>query len=187
MAKTGYGVRPEFDASFGYQFGIPKPIIAAFNGPAAGVGLAMAMFADLRFAVAGVNCSSAHGKLNFPAEYGLSWILPRTIGSTRASDLLLSSRKFSTDEAMEFGMLNGLFSKETLMTEVLTYAKQMVRANAPAALAVTKHQLYLDWHRDVASSVHFSEQRIKSMSRTLDYKEGVAAYLAGRAPVWENH
>ena len=84
-------------------------------------------------------------------------------------------------------MLNGLFSKETLMAEVLTYAKQMVQANAPAALAVTKHQLYLDWHRDVASSVHFSEQRIKTMSRTLDYKEGVAAYLAGRAPVWENH
>ena len=187
MAMPGYGVRPEFDASFAYQFGVPKPIIAAINGPAAGVGLAIAMFADLRFAVGGVNCSSAHGKLNFPAEYGLSWILPRTIGSTRASDLLLSSRKFSTDEAMSFGMLNGLFTPETLMPEVLSYAKQMVRANAPAALAVTKYQLYLDWHRDVASSVHFSEQRINTMSRTRDYKEGVAAYLEGRAPVWENH
>ena len=60
-------------------------------------------------------------------------------------------------------------------------------ANAPSALAVTKYQLYLDWHRDVASSVHFSEQRINTMSRSRDYKEGVAAYLEGRAPVWENH
>ena len=161
---------PEFDASFAYQFGVPKPIIARSTDLLPGLGsqsLCLPIF-DL---LSGVNCSSAHGKLNFPAEYGLSWILPRTIGSTRASDLLLSSRKFSTDEAMEFGMLNGLFSKETLMAEVLTYAKQMVRANAPAALAVTKHQLYLDWHRDVASSVHFSEQRIKSMSRTRDYKK----------------
>ena len=98
----------EFDASFGYQFGVPKPIIAAINGPAAGVGLAMAMFADLRFAVAGVTVS-VPGKL-FPAEYGLSWFcLEPLVVLGRAT--CCSSRKFSTDEAMSFGMLNGLFTK----------------------------------------------------------------------------
>jgi len=186
MARPGFGVRPEFDASFAFQFGIKKPIIAAINGPAAGVGLAIAMFADLRFAVPGVNCSTAHGKLNFPAEYGLSWILPRTIGTTRASDLLLSCRKFSTDEAEAFGMVNALFPADQLLNRVLKYAKAMIQTNAPGALAMTKYQLYLDWHRDIAASVHFSEQQIQTMSRTKDYKEGVAAYLEGRAPKWEN-
>lgn len=186
MARPGFGVRPEFDASFAFQFGIKKPIIAALNGPAAGVGLALAMFADLRFAVPGINCSTAHGKLNFPAEYGLSWILPRTVGTTRANDLLLSSRKFSTDEAADFGMINELVPADQLMNRVLAYATTMIRANAPGALAMTKYQLYLDWHRDIAASVHFSEQQIQVMSRTNDYREGVAAYLEGRTPRWEN-
>ena len=92
LARPGYGVRPEFDADFAYHFGIPKPIIAAVNGPAAGVGFALACYCDLRFAAAGAKLTTAHGRLGLPAEYGLSWLLPRLIGLTRATDLLLSSR-----------------------------------------------------------------------------------------------
>ncbi len=77
VAMPGYGVRPEFDADFAYQFGIPKPIIAAINGPAAGVGLVLACYCDLRFAAAGAKLTTSHGRLGLPAEYGLSWLLPR--------------------------------------------------------------------------------------------------------------
>ena len=80
---------PEFDHPFAFQFGMAKPIIAAINGPAAGVGLVLACFADLRFAAAGAKLTTAHGKLGLPAEYGLSWLLPRISGVTRANDLLL--------------------------------------------------------------------------------------------------
>ena len=68
LAHPGYGVRPEFDAEFAYQFGIPKPIIAAVNGPAAGVGFALACYCDLRFAAAGAKLTTAHGRLGLPAE-----------------------------------------------------------------------------------------------------------------------
>jgi 1,4-dihydroxy-2-naphthoyl-CoA synthase len=97
-ARLRYGAA-EFDASFAYHFGLGKPVIAAINGPAAGVGLALACFADLRFAAAGAKLTTAHGKLNLPAEYGLSWLLPRMIGLTRANELLLSSRVFLAEEA----------------------------------------------------------------------------------------
>ena len=101
MANPGYGRSPNFDAPFAYQMGLSKPIVAALNGPVAGIGLALAAFADLRFAVPGIKFTTAHGKLNLPAEYGLSWVLPRLMGLGRANDILLSSRIFYSDEAYQ--------------------------------------------------------------------------------------
>ena len=105
LAQPGFGIRPEFDASFAYHFGLTKPVIAAINGPAAGVGLVLACFADIRFAATGVKLTTAHGKLNLPAEFGLSWLLPRLIGLTRANDILLTSRVVMTEEALEIGRI----------------------------------------------------------------------------------
>ncbi len=103
VAMPGYGVRPEFDADFAYMFGIQKPIIAAINGPAAGVGFVLACYCDLRFAAQGAKLTTSHGRLGLPAEYGLSWLLPRLIGVTRAADLLLSSRVVLGEEAAQLG------------------------------------------------------------------------------------
>ena len=76
--------------------GSPKPIVAAINGPAAGVGFALACYCDVRLAAAGAKLTTAHGRLGLPAEFGLSWLLPRLIGAARAADLLLSSRACSS-------------------------------------------------------------------------------------------
>src|SRR6516165_9453891 len=103
IPKPGYGVRPEFDADLAYHFGLTKPVIAAINGAVAGIGLVLACYADLRFAAAGAKFTTAHGKLNLPAELGLSWLLPRMIGLTRANELLLTSRVFLAEEALHLG------------------------------------------------------------------------------------
>jgi enoyl-CoA hydratase/carnithine racemase len=92
LATPGFGVRPEFDHDFAFHFGLTKPVIAAINGPAAGVGFVLACYCDVRFAAAGAKLTTSHGRLHLPAEYGLSWLLPRLIGVGRANDLLLSSR-----------------------------------------------------------------------------------------------
>lgn len=185
LATPGFGVSADFDAAFAFHFGLTKPVIAAVNGAAAGVGLALMLFADIRFAVPGATFTTAHGKLNFPAEFGLSWLLPRMVGLTRANDLLLTSRRFSSDEAYAWGMINALHEPDLLNPSVQAYAEQLVADNAPEALRVTKFQIYRDLHRDIASSVRFSEQQISRMSRTDDFKEGVAAFMEKRAPIWQ--
>ncbi len=153
LARPGYGVRPEFDADFAYHFGIAKPVIAAVNGPAAGVGFALACYCDLRFAAAGAKLTTAHGRLGLPAEYGLSWLLPRLIGLTRAADLLLSSRVVLAEEAAEFGLVNRVEEPEELMEATYAYARILATEVSPASLAATKVQMYLDLHRDAATSV----------------------------------
>ena len=184
LARPGYGVRPEFDADFAFQFGLKKPIIAAINGPAAGVGFVIACYADLRFAVPGAKLTTAHGKLNLPAEYGLSWLLPRLIGLTRANDLLLSSRVFLSDEAMELGLLNGLFPADELMPRTLEYVRRLVDSVSPGSLAASKRQIYTDQHRDVGASVGEANALIAEMMKSADYREAVAAWREKRPPNW---
>lgn len=187
LAKPGFGTAPEFDASFAYHFGLAKPVIAAMNGPAAGVGLALACFADLRFAAAGARFTTAHGKLNLPAEYGLSWLLPRMIGLARANELLLSSRVFVAEEALSLGLVNGVFPADSVLTEAKAYGCRLMESVSPESLRQTRWQIYRDLHRDVASSVVDSEFLLEEMMRQDDYREGVSAFLEKRPPAWGKH
>jgi enoyl-CoA hydratase/carnithine racemase len=184
IACPGYGVDPHFDATFAYHFGLTKPVIAALNGAAAGVGLVLAAYADLRFAVAGAKFTTAHGRFNFPAEFGLSWILPRIVGLTHANDLLLSSRVFTSEEAMAMGFLNKVVAADDLMSHVMTYAKSLAANVAPGSARETKHQIYRDLHRDAAGAVADAERLLEGMIRHPDYGEGVKAWLQKRAAQW---
>jgi enoyl-CoA hydratase/carnithine racemase len=185
IATPGYGVDPHFDASFAYHFGLDKPVIAAINGPAAGVGLVLAAFADLRFAVAGVKFTTAHGRFNFPAEFGLSWVLPRIIGLTHANDVLLSSRVFTAEEALSMGFLNKVVPPDALISEVRDYAVKLADSVAPGSARETKHQVYRDLHRDAASAVRAAEVLLEAMIRHPDYGEGVKAWMQKRAARWD--
>ena len=182
VAMPGYGVRPEFDADFAYQFGIPKPIIAAVNGPAAGVGLVLACYCDLRFAARGAKLTTSHGRLGLPAEYGLSWLLPRLIGVARAADLLLSSRVVLAEEAEQMGLVNQVLAPGELIAHTEAYAGALAREIAPSSLAATKMQLYRDLHLDAASSVRDAEMRMAEMMQGADFAEGVAALTEKRTP-----
>ncbi len=184
LARPGYGTAAQFDASFAYHFGLSKPVIAAMNGAAAGVGLALACFADLRFAAAGAKFTTAHGKLNLPAEYGLSWLLPRMMGLTRANELLLSSRVFTAEEALELGLVNRVCPGGSLLGETRAYAAELIRTVSPESLRRTRWQIYRDLHRSVAESVSESEALLEEMMGQPDYREGVAAFLEKRPPVW---
>ena len=184
IARPGFGVDPNFDAAFAYHFGVGKPIIAAINGAAAGIGLVLAAFADLRFAVKGAKFTAAHGRFNFPAEFGLSWVLPRIVGLTHANDVLLSSRTFTSDEASAMGFLNRLTEAEALMPAVLDYARTMAANVAPGSARETKRQIYRDLHRDAAAAVGEAERLLETMIKAPDYKEGVKAWMEKRPAQW---
>ncbi len=185
MASPGTGVAAEFNGPFAYHFGLSKPVIAAMNGAAAGVGLALACFADVRFAAAGAKFTTAHGKLNLPAEYGLSWLLPRMIGLTRANDLLLSSRVFLAEEAKSLGMVNEVYPADQVLEEARRYAERLIATVSPGSLMATRRQIYRDLHRGIGASVDDSEALIRRMMREPDYAEGVAAFLEKRSPRWK--
>ena len=182
----GYGVSDDFDALFAYHYGLSKPIVAAINGPVAGVGLALACFVDIRFAAPGIKLTTAHGKLNLPAEYGLSWVLPRLVGLGRANDLLLTSRVFYSEEAVAMGLVNQLFDSVNIVQQTRSYLHEMVRAVSPNSIKQTRWQIYKDLHRDVASSVEDSEKLLKEMMKEQDYQEGVQAFLDKRNPKWSS-
>ena len=180
----GSGISAEFDHQLAFHYGLSKPVIAALNGPAAGIGLALACFADLRFAVPGAKLTTAHGKLGLPPEYGLSWILPRHVGLTRAMDLLLTSRVFLTDEAHRIGLVNQLVPAGELMETVLAYAEKLASENSPGAVAATRHMTYLDQHRGVGESVADSRNRLNLMMGSSEYRQGVEALRHKQPPAF---
>jgi len=186
MAEPGFGISAEFDTSFAYHFGLNKPVIAVMNGPAAGVGLALACFADLRFAAPGIRMTTAHGKLNLPAEFGLSWLLPRMVGLARANDLLLTSRVFTSEEAVAMGLINQVIAADSLMAESLAYVRKLIETVSPDSLRQSRWQIYKDLHRDVGRSVDDSDALIRKMMKDPDYAEGVSAFLEKRKPRWSS-
>jgi enoyl-CoA hydratase/carnithine racemase len=182
LPRPGYGTHVEFDELFAYHFGLLKPVIAAVNGPAAGVGLVLACFADIRFAAAGAKLTVATPKLGLPAEFGLSWILPRIVGLGRAADLLMTSRIVLAEEAATMGLVNQVVPGDELLDAATAYATQLATTVSPAALREVKRQLYTDLHRGVGASVRDAGTSVGTLITGPDFAEGVAAWRERRPP-----
>jgi enoyl-CoA hydratase/carnithine racemase len=178
------GVRPELDADFAFQWAMGTPVIAAVNGAAAGVGLAVALFADLRFGAADAKLTTAAPKLGLPAEYGMSWVLPRLVGITRATDLLLSGRVVTPAQTESWGLWNGVEADgAATLVAAQAYAHRLVATAGPNAVAMTKRQIATDvLSHDPAASITESLRLLNEAMGTPEYREGVAALRAKRPP-----
>jgi enoyl-CoA hydratase/carnithine racemase len=181
-ANPGYGVRPEFDGDMVWQLGLTKPMIAAVNGACAGIGIALMAFCDLRFAVEGAKFTTANSRLGLPAEYGLSWILPRLVGVTHAADILLSSRVILSEEMRHWGLFNAVVPPDRFANHVADYAR-MLAGVSPDSLMTVKRQLWGDLlHDDPRASIERSKELIGEAMQRPDYYEGVAALQQKRPP-----
>lgn len=181
-ASPGYGVRPELDADMAWQLGLRLPMIAAVNGACAGIAVALAAFCDLRFGVEGAKITTAAPRLGLPAEYGLSWILPRLVGVTHAADILLTGRVMPAEEMERMGFFNKVLPRADFDAHVDSYA-HMVAGLSPEAVSTAKRQLWGDvLHGDPRAAVEASKAEIARMMNHPDYAEGVAALKEKRPP-----
>ncbi len=161
---------------------IPKPIIAAINGACAGLGFVYALSADMRFAAEGAKFTAAFSRRGLIAEYGSSWYLPRLVGQSVALDILMSGRVFLSEEAKEMGVVNKVFSPETLVEETMAYARDMANNVSPTSMAVMKSQVYRHPQMTVDDAVADSIALMQASLRRPDFKEGVASFVEKRAP-----
>jgi enoyl-CoA hydratase/carnithine racemase len=178
--------RLDLPQAFSYRFAyfptVPKPIIAALNGPAAGVGLIAALYADLRFASQTAVFTTAFARRGLVAEHGIDWILPRIVGLPNALDLLLSARKITAEEALQMGLVNKVFAAELFMSEVRAYALELAQMVSPRSMRVIKQQLFRAQNLDFGTALDASIPDVVESFYSEDFKEGVAHFVEKRAP-----
>ncbi|MEU0571583.1 enoyl-CoA hydratase-related protein [Nonomuraea sp. NPDC005983] len=161
---------------------IRKPVIAAVNGACAGLGMVHALVCDLVFTAAEAKWTTAFPRRGLIAEYGLSWVLPRLVGQQRAMDLLLSGRVFTGAEAYELGLVNRAVPGESLMEEVLAYARELAVHSSPTSMAVIKRQVWNDWDVTLEESAKTAVREMLASFERPDFGEGVASFLERRDP-----
>jgi enoyl-CoA hydratase/carnithine racemase len=178
----GDPAHPAYGTPFGFPLAVAKPVIAAVNGAAAGVGFIVACFADIRFGAVGAKWTPATSKLGLPAEYAISWILPRLIGYGRAAEWLLSSRPVLSEEALAMGLLHAVHPPEDVLEATVAYARRLVDDVAPSSLRNIKRQVSKDLFRTLAESSDEAVRLIHEMIGSDDYRQGVQALTEKRPP-----
>lgn len=171
-----------FEGGFSYFPTLPKPVIAAINGPAAGVGFIMALFCDIRFAKESAIFTSAFSKRGLIAEWGVGWILPRLVGIARANDILFSARRISASEAEQLGIVNKTFSDESFDEEVMNYAKDLAKSVSPRSIRIMKEQIYNAQGETIQENLNSSMAAMLESFNSEDFKEGVDHYMEKREP-----
>jgi enoyl-CoA hydratase/carnithine racemase len=165
-----------------YTTTVPKPVIAAINGACAGIGMVQALMCDLRFAAAGAKFTTAFARRGLVAEYGMSWVLPRLIGTARALDLLYSGRVILAEEAAAMGLVNEVVAPEQLLDHVLAYAAELATHSSPTSMAVMKRQVYADLAQPLDDANNAALAFMGASLGRPDFLEGVSSFLEKRPP-----
>ncbi|WIW89452.1 enoyl-CoA hydratase-related protein [Sphingobium sp. V4] len=171
----------DFEQRYSYLLGVPKPIIAAINGAAAGVGLAIALYADLRFICEGSKINTAFVRRGLIAEHGTSWLLPRLVGTMNAMDLLLTGKAIDAQRACEIG-LGYLLPAERFQEAVRERAEELATWSSPRAMAVIKRQIYEDLSRPLGQAVVNADREQFKCFGSDDLQEGISSFLEKRPP-----
>jgi enoyl-CoA hydratase/carnithine racemase len=176
------GMAPNFSGPYAYLFSVRKPVIAAVNGPCAGLGVAVMCFADVRFASDRAVFSTAFSRRGLIAEWGVGWTLPRLVGHSHALDLLFSARRIDAAEAERIGLVNKTLPHDELLPFVRAYVKDLADNVSPTSMAVIKRQVYTRLEAELGPSLEESIRLMSESFRRPDFPEGVSSYLEKRPP-----
>lgn len=172
------GVRDDFAT----EPAVPKPVIAAINGPCVGLGLARALYCDVRFLQRGTSLSTAFARRGLPAEDALAWLIPRIVGWSRGLDLLLSARTITDEEALSLGLVNQVV--DDAFDAAKDYAREMVRYCSPASLREIKQQIWGGSSATIQEANARADELLLTAFKRPDLAESVAAFLEKRDPVF---
>jgi 2-(1,2-epoxy-1,2-dihydrophenyl)acetyl-CoA isomerase len=160
---------------------IPKPVVAAVNGVAAGAGANIALACDIVVATASASFIQAFSKIGLIPDSGGTYTLPRLIGLQRASALMMLGDKVSAQEAFQMGMIYKVFDNENFEGETTSLVNQLA-VMPTKALAYIKHALNQSYNNNMEEQLQLEDDYQQKAAATADFKEGVAAFLEKRLP-----
>ena len=171
--------------TYTYLMSVPKPVIAAINGPVAGMGVPIALACDLRFMAEDAVLMTAFSQRGLVAEWGTSWLLPRLVGTAVSLDLLFSSRKISGTEAAALRIVNAALPRAEVLPHAQQYVRDLAATSSPTSMAIMKGQVYQQMHAGLlAAETEARSLMLESFSRP-DFREGVASFVERRPPAFE--
>jgi enoyl-CoA hydratase/carnithine racemase len=159
-----------------------KPLIAAVNGAAAGLGLVEALYCDIRFSTPTAKFTTAFARRGLIAEYGVAWLLPRVVGRSRALDLLMSGRVVLGVEALAMGLVDRVVPAEELVDAAVAYAEELAAFSSPRSMRLVKDQVLHAMESDLPEAIQLANRLMVESFFCADAVEGVASYLEGRPP-----
>ncbi|MDP3176075.1 MAG: enoyl-CoA hydratase-related protein [Phenylobacterium sp.] len=183
VEPVGEGMESNYQRRLSYMLRISKPMIAAINGPIAGVGVSLAVYCDLRFMLDTANLSTSFARRGLVAEHGMSWMLPRLVGVMNALDLLMTGRKLSGLEAERLGLVRALPADE-LMPAVRAFAADLADNTSPRSTAIIKRQVYDALMQHLGESLVVTETEEIASFACEDFREGVAHFVERRPPAF---
>ncbi len=168
-----------------YLMSVPKPIIAAINGPIAGMAVPIALACDLRYMAPDAVLTVAFSQRGLIAEWGIGWLLPRLVGTAAALDLLLSSRRIDGTAAERMGLVNRAVPLDDLLPTARAYITELAERCSPASMAVMKRQVYQGMHAGLGAAEHEARQLMVESFGRPDFGEGVQSFLQKRPPEFD--
>lgn len=172
----------DFDGEYTYLMALKKPVIAAINGPCAGMAVPIALSCDLRFMAADAPLLTAFSQRGLIAEWGIAWLLPRLVGAGAALDLLLSSRRVTGEEAAALGVVNKAMPAEEVLPHAVRYVQDLAAKCSPASLAVMKRQVYEQLTATLGPAEKEARRLMVESFGRPDFKEGVESFTKKRPP-----
>ncbi len=174
--------RADFQQENSWPLAVRKPFIAAINGAAAGLGFVHALYCDIRFAADTAKFTTAFARRGLIGEHGISWMLPRLIGTSNALDLLFSGRVIMADEALRMGLVSRVVPADELLPMTREYVKELTTLASPRSQAIMKWQVYNALTEDLAKATEVANEEMLKSLKCDDFKEGVASFVEKRTP-----
>lgn len=187
---TGAASRPapapedELPGIFSYLLEVPKPVIAALNGVAAGGGLVLALMSDLRIAASSAQLTTVFLKRGLIAEHGTSWLLPRLVGVSRALDLLWMSDKIGAEEAEKMGLVDRVVDGDPAAA-ARDYIERLSAVSAPKAIAASKRLVYNHLGTGYVAALREAETVQNDFVMAPDSTEGANSFIERRPPQFD--